>query len=100
MEDDYYHLESAKRSEKLIYKKVSDRVLELLRGRELADCPSGTTIYDLVYGWESVFSTHANRTTIGGHLVKKERWLLGSLCGLKAAAAQRSNAGVSHMSSG
>ena len=34
VEDDYYHLESAKRSEKLIYKKVSDRVLELLRERE------------------------------------------------------------------
>ncbi len=70
VEDDYYHLESAKRSEKLNYKKVSDRVLELLRGRELVDCP-GATIYDVVYGWESVFSTHANRTTIGGHLVKK-----------------------------
>ena len=71
VEDDYYHPESAKRSEILNYRELSDRVLKLLRERESVDVPDGATIYDVVYRWESVFSTHANRTTIGGHLVKK-----------------------------
>ena len=71
VEDDYYHPESAKRSEILNYRELSDRVLKLLRERESVDVPDGVTGYDVIYRWESVFSTHANRTTIGGHLVKK-----------------------------
>ena len=71
VEDDYYQSEPPEKPAPLNYKKLNDRVLELLRGRELIDCPSGATTYDVVYGWESVFSTHANRTTVGGHLVKK-----------------------------
>ena len=54
---------------KLTYWNLHERVLELLREREPGDGSSGVTGYDVFYGYESLFSTHANLTTIGGHLV-------------------------------
>ena len=71
VEDDYYQSEPPEKPAPLKYKKLHDCVLELLRERELVDCPSGVTTYDLAYRWESTFATHANLTTIGGHLVKR-----------------------------
>ena len=48
VEDDYYQSEPPEKPAPLNYKKLNDRVLELLRGRELIDCPSGATTYDVV----------------------------------------------------
>ena len=73
LEGDEHHPDSARRPEKpkkLNYKVLHDRVYELLRERgEPVDGPAGFTVYDVVYGYESFVSAHANLTTIGGHLV-------------------------------
>ncbi len=69
LERDDYHPDWDGRLAKLNYKKLYDRMLELLRERESVDGPAGVTGYDVTYGYESLVSGHANLTTIGGHLV-------------------------------
>ena len=51
------------------YYELDKRVRELLREREPVDGPAGVTGYNVIYSYESLVSTHANLTTIGGHLV-------------------------------
>ena len=69
LERDDYHPDWADRIERLNYKELHDRVLELLRERESVDSPAGVTGYDVIYRSESLVSVHANLATIGGHLV-------------------------------
>ena len=67
---DDYHLDWVGKPKKLNYWKLHRRVIELLRERrEPVDGPKGVTGYGVTYSHESLFSTHANLTTIGGHLV-------------------------------
>jgi len=70
-----YHPDWAGKIAKLNYKALSERVLDLLREREPVEGPKGVTGYDVTYGYQSLFSLHANLATIGGHLVYgDEEW--------------------------
>ena len=62
--------DSVKEPKPLNYKRLHERVRKLLRkGGESVDGPAGVTDYHVIYGSDSLFSTHANLFTIGGHLV-------------------------------
>ena len=62
--------DSVKEPKPLNYKRLHERVRKLLRkGGESVDGPAGVTDYDVIYRSDSLFSTHANLFTIGGHLV-------------------------------
>ena len=68
-QDAYYQQDWTGKIEKLKYEKLHDRILKLLREREPVDGPAGVTGYGVTYRYESLFSSHANLTTIGEHLV-------------------------------
>ena len=70
MEGDHHHPDSVKNQKILNGWERHKRVIELLREQgESGDGPAGVTGYAVIYGSESLFSTHANVFTIGRHLV-------------------------------
>ena len=70
LERDHHHPNSIKKTKPLNHLKLHQRMIELLRKRqEPVDEPAGVTGYDLIYRSDSLFSTHANLSTIGGYLV-------------------------------